>query len=166
MQRMAVPLVYSGGESVNSYTLEREQWLPRPPHEIFPFFAAASNLNALTPPWVGFNILTPEPIEMRIGAVIDYRIRLHGIPVRWQTEITDWEPPTKFVDEQRIGPYRHWVHTHTFVAKDGGTLCVDHVDYAVPMGWLIHRLFVRRDVERIFDFRQQALSALFPPPRS
>jgi ligand-binding SRPBCC domain-containing protein len=140
-----------------------ELWLPRPRDEVFRFFGDATNLEAITPPWVNFHILTPAPIVMRPGTLIDYRLRLHGFPLRWQTEITAWEPSVRFVDEQRRGPYRLWRHTHTFEDKDGGTLCRDRVEYAVWGGALIERLFVRRDVARIFAFRQQALTERFPP---
>ena len=143
------------------HILEQEQWLLRPREEIFPFFADAANLEAITPPWVGFEILTPGPIAMRAGALIDYRIRLHGFPLRWRTEITAWDPPHRFVDEQRRGPYRQWVHTHSFVPKDGGTLCLDRVEYAVPGGSLVNRWLVRPDVERIFAHRRQVLERLF-----
>ena len=94
---------------------------------------------------------------MRAGTLIDYRLRLHGFPIRWRTEITLWEPPVRFADTQLRGPYRLWEHTHTFVEKDGGTLCRDEVRYAVPGGALIERLFVRRDVEKIFAFRQETM---------
>lgn len=143
------------------HTFSAEQWLPQPLDTIFPFFSDAANLEAITPPWVGFEILTPGPIEMRQGAVIDYRIRIHRFPLRWRTEITIWDPPRRFVDAQRKGPYRQWIHTHDFESKDGGTLCRDNVAYSVPGGELIHRLFVRRDVERIFAYRRAALEARF-----
>jgi ligand-binding SRPBCC domain-containing protein len=138
-----------------------EQWLPRPLVELFPFFADAANLERITPPWLGFHILTPPPIEMRPGALIDYRLRVRGIPLRWRTRIAVWEPPGRFVDEQVRGPYRRWVHEHTFVERDGGALCRDSVRYAVPGGELVHRWLVRPDVERIFAWRQQALARLF-----
>jgi ligand-binding SRPBCC domain-containing protein len=137
-----------------------ELWLPLQREEIFPFFADAANLEAITPPWVNFHTLTPSPIEMKPGTLIDYRIKIHGIPVKWRTRINAWEPPYRFVDEQLRGPYRKWVHEHTFVEKDGGTLCQDRVEYAVPGGWLIDELFVRRDVERIFAYRQQRIEEL------
>jgi len=134
-----------------------ECWLPREREAVFAFFGDALNLQAITPPWLSFSVLTPVPIVMRPGTLIDYRLRLHGIPFRWQTEITHWEPPFRFVDEQRRGPYRRWVHTHTFEEQAGGTLCSDSVSYAVPGGRLVDRLFVRRDVEKIFNFRHRAL---------
>ncbi|MGV3756329.1 MAG: SRPBCC family protein [Verrucomicrobiota bacterium] len=137
-----------------------ELWLPLQREEIFPFFANAANLEAITPPWVNFQTLTPTPIEMKPGTLIDYRIKIHGIPVKWRTRINAWEPPYRFVDEQLRGPYRKWVHEHTFEEKDGGTLCLDRVEYAVPGGWLIDKLFVRRDVGKIFAYRQERIKEL------
>ena len=144
------------------HTFADELWLPRPLAEVFPFFADAYNLETITPPWVNFTILTPRPIAMQAGARIDYRIRIHGLPVRWQTEITAWEPPYRFCDVQLHGPYRQWIHTHEFVAQNGGTLCRDEVKYAVWGGHLVNRLFVRRDVQKIFRFRRETLQQLFP----
>lgn len=140
------------------FELHRQQWFPRPLDHVFGFFADAHNLEAITPPWLGFEVLTRAPIEMRPGALIDYRLRLYGLRLRWRTEISAWQPPHRFVDEQRHGPYRDWVHEHTFAAVDGGTLVRDHVRYRVPGGRLVHELFVRRDVERIFDFRRDRLA--------
>ena len=140
-----------------------EQWLPRPRAEVFPFFTDAANLQAITPPWLDFRILTPGPIAMRPGALIDYRLKLRGFPIRWRTQITVWEPPFRFVDRQLKGPYRQWVHEHSFEEKDGGTLCRDRVDYAVPGGALVNRIFVQRDVETIFAYRREQLERLFPP---
>jgi ligand-binding SRPBCC domain-containing protein len=142
-------------------TFETELWLPRPREEVFAFFAEAGNLEAITPDWLSFAILTSRPVVMRPGTMIDYRIRLHGFPVRWRTEITAWEPPARFVDEQRQGPYHLWIHEHLFEEREGGTLARDRVQYAVPGGWLIERLFVRKDVEKIFAFRQEKLASLF-----
>lgn len=137
-----------------------EIWLPAERDEVFRFFTAAENLEHLTPPWLHFQILTPVPIEMRRGTIIDYRLRLHGFPVRWQSEITAWEPPHRFVDEQRRGPYRRWIHQHEFLAERGGTTVRDSVEYEMPLavvtGW-----FVQRDVERIFSYRSRALLARF-----
>jgi ligand-binding SRPBCC domain-containing protein len=138
-----------------------EIWLPRPPEQIFPFFADAHNLEALTPPWLNFKILTPAPIAMHEGALIDYQIRIHGIPVRWHTRINVWQPPHRFVDEQLRGPYRQWIHEHTFEAKDGGTLTRDRVSYAVPFDFLMHRYFVRPDIEKIFNYRSAELHKRF-----
>ncbi len=143
------------------FTLTTEQWLPRRRNDLFPFFAEAANLETITPPFLGFRILTPGPIEMRKGTLIDYRISLHGIPIRWRTEITAWEPPFRFVDTQLKGPYRQWIHEHTFEERDGGTLCRDRVDYRVPGGALVNKLFVERDVRTIFTYRRETLSRLF-----
>ena len=140
-----------------------ELWLPRPRTDVFPFFGEARNLENLTPPWVRFEVLTPDPITMGAGTLIDYRIRIHGVPIRWQTEITCWDPPHRFVDVQRRGPYTLWEHTHTFEDKDGGTLCRDDVRYRPRGGALIDWLFVRRDVEKIFAYRLQRLREMFPP---
>lgn len=145
------------------FELDTELWLPRPRAEVFPFFADAANLERITPPWLHFEITSKTPVEMRPGAKIDYRLRVHGVPVRWKSEITAWEPPYLFVDEQRRGPYRLWHHTHTFEEKDGGTLCRDRVRYAVPFGRLANWLMVRRDVEQIFAFRAEALKRIFAP---
>ena len=141
--------------------LEAEIWLPKPPEAIFPFFADASNLEVLTPPWLNFQVLSPEPIEIDEGTFIRYKLRFRGIPFRWDSEITAWEPPHRFVDEQRRGPYRQWIHEHAFEPQDGGTLARDVVQYAVPGGWLVDRLVVRRDIERIFQYRRRKLAELF-----
>ncbi|MDP8944116.1 MAG: SRPBCC family protein [Actinomycetota bacterium] len=138
------------------HLLEREQWLPRAPEEVFPFFADALNLEAITPSWLRFRVVTPAPIEMRAGALIDYRLRLRGVSVAWHTRIEAWEPPRRFVDRQLRGPYRHWVHTHSFRPEAGGTVMRDAVAYGLPLGplgELAHAAFVRRDLERIFAFR-------------
>ena len=140
---------------------QSELWLPIPPEELFPFFADAANLNVITPPWLHFDILTAGPLEMRAGTLIDYRLRVRGIPLRWRTRINDWEPPYRFVDEQIRGPYRRWIHEHRFEPRDGGTHVGDRVQYSVPLDWAAHALFVRPDVERIFQFRSQALQKLF-----
>lgn len=146
---------------MKTHTFAAELWLPQSRDNVFRFFADAHNLQTLTPPWLNFIVLTPKPIEMRPGALIDYRLRIHGFPVRWQSEITAWEPPLRFVDVQRHGPYRRWIHTHIFKTQGNGTLCQDHVDYAVPGGSIVNRLIVRRDVKKIFRYRQQVLNELF-----
>ena len=143
------------------FVLESELWLPRKLEEVFPFFADALNLETITPPWLRFEVLTPRPIEMRVGLLIDYRLRLRGLPLRWQSEISAWEPPRRFVDEQRRGPYRAWIHEHRFEERDGGTLAQDRVRYAVIGGWLVERFIVRRDLEKIFRFRQEKLREVF-----
>jgi ligand-binding SRPBCC domain-containing protein len=149
------------------HEFQSELWLPLSPAELFPFFADAANLQALTPPWLHFEIMTPQPILMRAGALIDYRLRVHGLPLRWRTRINVWEPPHRFVDEQLRGPYRQWIHEHTFEARGGGTLARDHVHYTVPLDFLVHRWLVRPDIERIFRFRAETLQKRFTtPPKS
>ncbi|MBD3173540.1 MAG: CDP-paratose 2-epimerase [Armatimonadia bacterium] len=141
--------------------LHREIVLPAPLAEVFEFFSNAGNLAELTPPWVDFEMLTEGPVEMKVGALIDYRIKIHGIPVGWRTEITEWDPPHAFTDEQLRGPYRKWIHRHRFEEAEGGTRVTDHVEYAAPGGRLVEALFVRRDVERIFDRRTVRLLEIF-----
>jgi ligand-binding SRPBCC domain-containing protein len=138
-----------------------ELWLPSSIERVFAFFSDAANLEKLTPRRLAISIQTPRPIEMRRGTLIRYQLRIHGFPVKWETEITAWEPPGRFVDEQRRGPYTLWVHEHTFIAKGNGTLARDHVRYAVPGGWLMDRLLVRRDLEKIFAFRREQLQKIF-----
>lgn len=143
------------------FRLQARQVLPVPREAIFAFFADAGNLQRLTPPWLQFNIVTPTPIAMRSGAVIDYRLRLHGINLRWRSRIAVWDPPLTFADEQIRGPYRCWRHEHIFEVTDAGTLCRDVVDYRVLGGRLIHRWLVRRDLLAIFAYRQEKLRELF-----
>ena len=145
---------------MRTFLFESEQCFGMPPAAVFPFFAEARNLEAITPPWLGFEVLTPAPIVMARGTLIDYRLRWRGIPLRWRTEITDWQPPHRFVDRQLRGPYRMWRHEHLFVEHDGGTRMSDRVEYAVPGGALANRLIVARDVARIFSYRQRVLRAL------
>lgn len=135
--------------------------LGSPLSEVFPFFSDARNLEELTPPWLKFEVLSPEPIEMAQGTRIDYRLRLRGVPIRWQSEITKWDPPRVFVDEQRKGPYRLWIHEHRFEERDGLTVAEDHIRYAVVGGRLVGRLLVHWDLQRIFRFRRERLSQLF-----
>ncbi len=144
-----------------SFLLRTWIWLPLPRPAVFSFFADAANLERITPPLLSFRVLTPQPISMRPGTLIDYRIGLRGVPMRWRTEIAVWEPPDVFVDTQLRGPYREWIHTHTFTEQDGGTLMHDHVLYRLPgpafIGRLANRLMVQRDVTGIFEFRHTAL---------
>jgi ligand-binding SRPBCC domain-containing protein len=143
--------------------IEREQLIGRDRAKVFGFFADAMKLEALTPPWLHFGVLTAAPIEMATGAEIAYRMRLHGLPVRWLTRIEEWQPHSRFVDRQLRGPYRLWHHTHTFEDRAGGTLMRDRVRYAIPLGPVgraAEALFVRRDLEAIFDFRREAVSRL------
>lgn len=140
---------------------EARLWLPHPPEKVFPFFADAANLDEITPPWLHFKITCDLPILMREGAKINYSIRLYGIPIRWRTNISQWRPPMKFVDEQLSGPYRLWHHTHTFVDHNGGTLCTDRVRYGHWGGPIAERLFVRPNIEKIFAYRQAKLAERF-----
>lgn len=142
------------------YTLQREQWIPKPLEEVFPFFASTGNLERITPGWLHFHVIS-EPKSIERGTKIDYKLRIRGVPVRWQSEITVWEPPFRFVDEQRSGPYRTWIHEHRFEPRDGGTLVTDIVRYAVIGGALIQRLLVSKDLDRIFEYRQKQLERIF-----
>lgn len=142
------------------FTLDVELFLPLPIETVFPFFSDAGNLEAITPPWLHFHIITPRPIPMHPGALIDYKLRLHGLPIRWRTEIERWEPPLLFVDRQLRGPYRLWHHTHTFEAREGGTLVRDRVRYAVHFGRVVRTLFVKGQVDQIFRYRQRAIARL------
>lgn len=137
--------------------LRAQLWLPLAPPDVFPFFASAENLPAITPAWLHFSVRCAVPTPLRQGVRIDYRLRVHGIPLHWQSEITVWEPPFRFRDVQRRGPYRRWEHTHSFLPHEGGSLCLDEVEYEVPGGAWVERWFVRRDLRRIFEFRQRAL---------
>jgi hypothetical protein len=147
------------------HRLEREEVVPGPVKDVFAFFSEARNLERITPPWLGFRVLTPDPIEMRPGTLIEYRLRLHGVPVRWLTRIEEWERERGFVDVQVRGPYRLWHHRHEFAAAPGGgTRVRDVVTYALPfgpLGRIAHAAFVRRDLERIFDFRRDAVARLY-----
>jgi len=139
---------------------ETDLWLPARRDDVFAFFADAANLESITPPWLRFHLDTPMPLTMARGALIDYRLRVHGIPLRWRAEITVWDPPHRFVDEQRHGPYRRWVHMHTFIEERGGTRVSDEVDFEAPGGTLLGRL-VLRDIGRIFEYRRGMLHKLF-----
>jgi ligand-binding SRPBCC domain-containing protein len=148
---------------VNVHRLEREQYVDRPVADVFHFFAEAHNLERITPPWLSFQVLTPDPIEMRAGTLIDYRLRVHGVPLRWTSRIEHWEPGRSFVDRQLRGPYGLWHHRHSFAEDGEGTVVRDEVDYAMPfgaLGDLAHPLFVRRDLERIFTYRHEAVPRL------
>ena len=144
------------------HTLYREQTLPGTPDDVFPFFADAGNLEAITPPWLSFRIVTPRPIAMGVGTLIEYRLRLRGLPISWLTRIEVWEPGVRFVDQQLRGPYALWHHTHEFSPGEAGTTVMrDTVRYALPFGQLgeiAQRLFVRRDLDRIFDYRTAEVS--------
>jgi ligand-binding SRPBCC domain-containing protein len=145
------------------HILERSQRVELPIERAFEFYGDAANLEAITPPWLGFEITTAGPIEMGEGTLLEYRLKLHGLPVRWRTRIEVWEPPRRFVDAQLSGPYSLWEHTHSFEPEgDGATRIHDRVRYSLPLGplgELSRRLFVGRDLERIFDYRRDAVAA-------
>ena len=149
------------------YELKYRLELPRPRAEVFDFFSDPHNLEKITPPWLHFEIMTPMLMGLRRDASIDYRLRLHGIPLRWKSEITAWEPPKRFIDQQMSGPFRLWIHEHHFHEIPGGTLVTDEVLYAPPFGALANRLLVDRDLKAIFKYRQERLLELFGggPPR-
>lgn len=147
-----------------THRLERTQRVERPRGEVFAFFADAANLEAITPGFLRFRILTPTPVEMRPGARIEYALSFFGVPLRWRTHITEWEPGVRFVDEQESGPYALWRHTHAFEADGDATIVRDVVEYAVPLGPLgrvARLLFVERALDRIFDHRREAIRRRF-----
>jgi ligand-binding SRPBCC domain-containing protein len=143
------------------FTLRRSQVLPGTPEEVFPFFADARNLEAITPPLLKFEVVTPGEIPMRVGTLIQYRLTLRGLSLNWLTSIQDWEPSRRFVDVQVRGPYALWHHTHEFAAHgERETLMTDTVRYAIGWGFageLAARAFVHRDVAKIFEYRRQAV---------
>lgn len=140
--------------------IHRAAVVPASVEDTFAFFSDATNLERLTPPWLRFSISTPSPIVMREGTVIDYRISLRSLPMRWQSRIDVWEPGVCFVDRQIAGPYLWWRHEHRFERVAGGTLVVDHVEY-LPRLRLLSRRLVRRDLARIFDYRRESLQRIF-----
>ena len=150
-----------------THLLERSQRVEVPIDLAFAFYGDSDNLEPLTPPWLHFEVTTPRPLTLQAGALLDYRLKLHGVPVRWTTLIETWEPPLRFVDSQASGPYSHWEHTHLFEPDgDGATIIHDRVRYAIPLGPLgavAHRLFVRRDLKRIFDYRRDAVAERLIP---
>ena len=145
------------------HRLHREQFVARPLDEVFEFFSSASNLELLTPSLMHFEIVTPGPIAMAPGTLIEYRLRVHGIPIRWISRIEEWEQGHRFVDRQLKGPYKLWHHTHEFEEMPGGTKVSDSVRYELPLGVLgeLGGLpLVRRDLARIFDYRREAVQKL------
>jgi len=154
---------------MKTYLLEREQWVPRPLGSVFDFFSRAENLAQLTPPWMYFRIRTPTPVEMKVGAYIDYTIRLAGVPMHWRTRVTVWEPERYFADIQESGPYARWEHEHTFTERGEGVLVADRVRYALPLGPLgraVHALAVRASLCAIFDYRFQRIRELLGAPEA
>jgi ligand-binding SRPBCC domain-containing protein len=153
-------------DPMTPHVLISETKLYRPLEEVFDFFSKAENLNKVTPPELKFKIFTPLPIVMHVGTLIDYQIQLSGIPFRWRTLITTWEPPYRFIDQQLKGPYSLWHHEHTFEQKDGYTLMTDRVHFLSPgmfLEPLINALFVERKVKQIFAHREKVFTELFGP---
>lgn len=146
------------------HVLTRQQELGGSPEEVFPFFADATNLEAITPPLLAFQVTTPRPIAMHAGTLIEYRLKIHHVPIRWRTLIEQWQPSEMFVDKQIKGPYKLWHHTHRFESLPGErTLMTDVVRYSVgygPLGDLARSLFVGRDVASIFDYRAEVIEPL------
>jgi ligand-binding SRPBCC domain-containing protein len=151
-------------ERARTFLLERTQVVARPRREVFAFFADPLNLERITPAFLRFRITTPRPIEMKPGAIIDYRLRLYGLPVAWRTRIETFEPESSFTDVQLVGPYRRWRHRHDFVEGAGGTEVRDVVEYEMPLGpigALVRQVFVARSLDRIFDARRRAVEEIF-----
>lgn len=145
---------------LGNYRLTTEIVLNKGIDEVFEFFSDPHNLSRITPRWLSLRVRTAERIEMAQGTRIRYRFRVRGVPAVWRSEITAWEPPYRFVDEQRLGPFRRWAHAHVFEEVDGGTLARDEISYAVPGGRLIHDLFVAGDLRRLFTYRHRRLKEI------
>ena len=146
------------------HILERKQIIERPRGEVFEFFADAGNLERITPPELNFKIISPQPIDLKKGAFIDYKLKLRGIPIMWKTEITQWNPPQDFVDTALKSPYKQWIHLHTFeIGKNGETIMQDMVRYRLPLepfGNLAHR-YVKKELKYIFDYRYRVIEQIF-----
>ena len=142
------------------HRLTTTMFVPLPIENVFEFFSDANQLERITPPRLSFKILTPS-IELREGALLDYQLKLRGFPIKWRTEICVWDPPNRFVDQQLRGPYHRWYHQHTFESTDGGTNVYDDVHYIVPLGKIVERLFVRKELKGIFAYRQEQLQIIF-----
>jgi ligand-binding SRPBCC domain-containing protein len=140
--------------------LYSEVWLASPPEQVFRFFADPKNLQRITPDWLHFEILSPVT-KIGVGTLLDYRLKLRGIPMRWQSEIAVWQPPQRFVDRQTKGPYSLWVHEHTFREEKDGTTVGDHVEYGAFGGSLVHKFLIAPDLERIFRYRKRMLGEIF-----
>jgi len=150
---------------MRTYQLQTGFWLPQHREQIFAFFSDPRNLEKITPPWLHFEILGPTEVAVGRGTRIDYRLHVRRLPIRWQSEITVWEPPVRFVDQQTRGPYKMWTHEHTFSESEKVTIVGDNVVYAVPGGPLVQKLFVAPDLDRIFHYRHEVLRNIFNPKR-
>ena len=151
---------------MGEHILERKQIIKRPRAEVFEFFADAGNLERITPPELNFQIITPQPIDVRKGALIDYQLKLRGIPITWKTEITEWNPPHDFVDTALKSPYKQWIHLHTFEDGDAGeTVMRDIVRYRLPLEPLgdIAHFYVKKELAYIFDYRYKVIEEIFQP---
>jgi ligand-binding SRPBCC domain-containing protein len=146
---------------MKTHHLYTELWLPHPREQIFDFFADPRNLQRITPDWLHFEMISAPEVTMAKGALLDYRLKLRGIPLRWQSEITAWEPPCRFVDRQTQGPYSLWLHEHTFREERHGTTVGDHVEYAARGGSLVRRFLIEPDLEKIFRYRKRILGEIF-----
>lgn len=149
---------------MKTFEINTKQYINKPLEVVFEFFSKPENLEMITPESLSFNILTPIPIRMEKGSLIDYTIRLFGIPIHWRSLISDYEPPFRFVDQQIKGPYTFWHHTHTFQAVEGGVEIIDKIKYSLPMGWLgtlVHSIWVRKDLEKIFEHRKTVIQNYF-----
>ncbi len=149
---------------MSEYILERKQIIQHPRDEVFEFFADAGNLERITPPELNFHIITPQPIDIKKGALIDYTLKLRGIPITWKTEITQWNPPFDFIDSALKSPYKQWIHLHTFEAGENGeTIMKDIVRYRLPfepLGDLAH-WYVKKELKYIFDYRYKVIEEIF-----
>jgi len=149
---------------MKTFEINMKQYINKPLEVVFEFFSKPENLEMITPKSLSFNILTPTPIKMEKGSLIDYTIRLFGVPIHWRTLISDYEPPFRFVDQQIKGPYTFWHHTHTFKLVEGGVEIIDDVKYSLPLGWLgtlAHAIWVRKDLEKIFEYRKSVIQNYF-----
>ncbi|MBN2367361.1 MAG: SRPBCC family protein [Calditrichaeota bacterium] len=149
---------------MKTYSITFSTFIPVSQEDIFDFFSRAENLSILSPPHLQFNILTPQPIIMKPGTIIDYRLNIYRIPVHWKTEISVWEPPNRFVDIQLKGPYKKWIHEHQFESYNNGTIIRDNIEYALYgriLAPVLNYLFVRRDIQKIFGFRENKLQTIF-----
>ena len=149
---------------MKTFEINMKQYINKPLEVVFEFFSKPENLEMITPKSLSFNILTPTPIKMEKGSLIDYTIRLFGVPIHWRTLISDYEPPFRFVDQQIKGPYTFWHHTHTFKLVEGGVEIIDEVKYSLPLGWLgtlAHAIWVRKDLEKIFKYRKTVIQNYF-----
>jgi len=143
------------------YTLKRSQVLPYSIEHLFSFFDRPENLEKMTPAHLNFQMLTPQPVKMHCGAVIDYTIKIWSFPMRWTTLITDYNPPHSFIDLQLKGPYAYWHHEHRFTSQDDQTLMEDQVTYALPLGplgRLAHRIKIEKDLTHIFNYRANKIT--------